>query len=138
MSFQCTLFVAEGCQPELLLEFNDGVRDTSGKWTWVNNQGVTVSDGLANFNGRSRLLIPRFTSAEFGNIFIIRLRYLETGSFKGRSAVQALVNNGDCGDEGSIQVYTTNQNVGFVVKTKEEHGFKGMEIPKVTMVQGDN
>ncbi|KAK3101594.1 hypothetical protein FSP39_004698 [Pinctada imbricata] len=122
----------KGCQPEIIMDFEDGVRDVSGRMSWINNQGVNTRDGLAVFDGKNRILLPRFNRAEFGSTFIVRLRYKETGEFKGRSAVQALVNNGDCGQEGSIQIYTNNEKVGFVVKTKEEPGMRGMEIPKGT------
>lgn len=120
---------AAGCRPEVRLDFKNGVADSSGKWTYVNNQGVEIKDGLAIFNGDSRLLIPRFTNVDFGKTFVIRLRYRELEKLKFNES-QALVNNGDCGDFGSIQIFTKRNSIGYVVKTTKEPSHVSLQIHK--------
>jgi hypothetical protein len=118
-----------GCRPEVKLDFSNGVTDASGKWTYINNQGVEVRDGMASFNGNSRLLIPRFTNVEFGKTFVIRLRYKEQEKLKFNES-QALVNNGDCGDFGSVQIFTKRNSIGYVVKTTEEPKHVSLQLHK--------
>lgn len=118
-----------GCRPEVKLDFKNGVTDSSGKWTYVNNQGVLIQNGEAIFNGDSRLLIPRFTNVEFGKTFVIRLRYKEEEKLKFNES-QALVNNGDCGDFGSIQIFTKRNSIGYVVKTTKEPSHVSLQIHK--------
>jgi hypothetical protein len=68
----CVLAV---CKPELYLPFNAGVRDESGRGTWVQNEGVIVRDGKAYFDGKSRLLVPRFSNAWWGATVYLHLRF---------------------------------------------------------------
>lgn len=95
----------------------------------MNNQGVEVKNGEAFFNGQGRLLIPRFTNVDFGKTFVIRLRYRELEKLKFNES-QALVNNGDCGDFGSIQIFTKRNSIGYVVKTTKEPSHVSLQLHK--------
>ncbi|KAJ8298766.1 hypothetical protein KUTeg_022826 [Tegillarca granosa] len=117
------------CTPELKLSFDDYLKDTSGNNVYVRNENVFVKGGYAFFNGKSRLLIPRFTNSELGRTFIIRIKYKEAGKFSGQGSVQALVSNGDCKAEPSILLFKDNYGVNFVVKTEGKNNV-GFEIPK--------
>lgn len=130
-------FLSQGCQPEVRLDFKNGVADSSGKWTYVNNQGVVIKNGEATFNGDSRLLIPRFTNVDFGKTFVIRLRYKEQEKLKFNES-QALVNNGDCGDFGSIQIFTKRNSIGYVVKTTKEPSHVSLQIHKPVSIKKNN
>lgn len=88
-----------------------------------------IQNGEAIFNGDSRLLIPRFTNVEFGKTFVIRLRYKEEEKLKFNES-HALVNNGDCGDFGSIQIFTKRNSIGYVVKTTKEPSHVSLQIHK--------
>ncbi|XP_061176186.1 uncharacterized protein LOC133185140 [Saccostrea echinata] len=118
-----------GCTPEVKLNFNNGVTDASGKWTYISNENVDVQDGMAVFNGKSRLLIPRFTNVDFGKTLVIRLRYKELEKLEFNES-QALINNGDCGDVGSIQVFTKRNSVGYTVKTTRQPGHVALQLHK--------
>ncbi|XP_062592474.1 uncharacterized protein LOC134253916 [Saccostrea cucullata] len=118
-----------GCTPEVKLNFNNGVTDASGKWTYISNENVGVQDGMGFFNGKSRLLIPRFTNVDFGKTLVIRLRYKELEKL-GFNDSQALINNGDCGDVGSIQVFTKRNFVGYTVKTTRQPGHVALQLHK--------
>lgn len=96
-----------------------------------------IKNGEATFNGDSRLLIPRFTNVDFGKTFVIRLRYKEQEKLKFNES-QALVNNGDCGDFGSIQIFTKRNSIGYVVKTTKEPSHVSLQIHKPVSIKKNN
>lgn len=72
------------CKPTLVLNFdkNDDTDSSTNKF-WVNNTGVTFTDGKAYFNGKSRLTIPGLSNMEFGstgNLVLYICTALCTGS----------------------------------------------------------
>lgn len=95
---------------------------------------MVIKNGEATFNGDSRLLIPRFTNVDFGKTFVIRLRYKEQEKLKFNES-QALVNNGDCGDFGSIQIFTKRNSIGYVVKTTKEPSHVSLQIHKPVSIK---
>lgn len=98
---------------------------------------MVIKNGEATFNGDSRLLIPRFTNVDFGKTFVIRLRYKEQEKLKFNES-QALVNNGDCGDFGSIQIFTKRNSIGYVVKTTKEPSHVSLQIHKPVSIKKNN
>lgn len=72
------------CKPTLILNFdNNDDTDSSTNKFWVNNTGVTFTDGKAYFNGKSRLTIPGLSNMEFGstgNLVLYICTALCTGS----------------------------------------------------------
>ncbi|XP_052799564.1 sushi, von Willebrand factor type A, EGF and pentraxin domain-containing protein 1-like [Mya arenaria] len=93
------------CRPELEMDFDDKqIRDKSGKNVYVFNDGVIPWEDAAYFNGSARLLINRFSNTDFHGHLVIKLRYKEQLTVPTANSLQALVTNGDCGDDPSIIV----------------------------------
>ncbi|XP_061193419.1 protein PIF-like [Saccostrea echinata] len=99
----------DSCSPELYLPFCDGIKDFSGKETYVESHGqVWIRDGKAYFDGKSSLFIPRFASVEYGNTVVIKLKYLADEEDEGYESEgdptdddddkneYALISNGNC------------------------------------------
>ncbi|XP_069103180.1 asparagine-rich protein-like [Argopecten irradians] len=118
------------CSAEVILNFDRDVQDSSGKYVWVTNKGVNVKDGKAFFDGKSELLIQRFTNDDFGYTFIVRIRYRETGSTPYTNS--ALISNGDCGSDGSIVVATDPIGIRFGVDTDRTRGLYSFRMKKPT------
>jgi hypothetical protein len=97
-------FFLSVCKPELYLPFTDGFGDKSGKNVYVKPENVSVHNGAAYFNGNSRILINRFANTEFVGDLVIKFRYNEFKQGDYYQQLQALVTNGDCGDDPSIVI----------------------------------
>jgi hypothetical protein len=104
----------------MYLTFDEGVRDISGNEVFVQNEKVEIKGGLAYFNGSARLVIPQFTNAELGSNFGFRIRFKETKDYPRYMSRQSLINNGDCGDLGSVRLTLDEHNVNFGLKTEGE------------------
>lgn len=81
-----------------------------------------IQNGEVIFNGDSCLLIFRFINVEFGKIFVICFWYKEEEKLK-FNEFQVLVNNGDCGDFGFIQIFMKRNFIGYVVKIIKEFSY---------------
>lgn len=92
------------CKPELYLPFTNSFGDNSGKNVYILPENLTIYDGAAHFNGRSRILINRFSNTEFHGDLVIKFRYKEDKQGAYFNQLQALVTNGDCGSDPSIVV----------------------------------
>lgn len=114
----------------MFLEFTDHISDSSGNDVFVKNENVQVRDGVAYFNGSARLVIPQFTNAELGNNFGFRIRFKETKAFLSSGLRQSLINNGDCGDLGSVRLTINDNNVEFGLETDGEERPKELSIQK--------
>ncbi|KAK6191893.1 hypothetical protein SNE40_003472 [Patella caerulea] len=103
------------CDPALYLPFDQDTSDQSGKNNYVHNEGVTVKNGLAYFNGNSGLRIPRFSNMDFsGTNLVIKIRYRPDGPV---TSPQSLVTNADCGTTGPIQLLATSTGTSFKFDT---------------------
>nr|AWN56485.1 Pif [Sinohyriopsis cumingii] len=62
---------------EVYMCFDSDTSDTSGKYTYVENDNslVSVFDGVAHFQGDGKLSMPRFSGAPYGNNWIFKLKY---------------------------------------------------------------
>lgn len=105
------------CQPEVYLPCNDDLNDYSGRYTFIQNEGVTITDGAASFSRDSGLRIPRFSNVDIGSTLVISFS-LRRGENTDRP--QAIVSNADCGRQGSIYIIQTSSTVKFILRTKNE------------------
>ncbi|CAC5423226.1 unnamed protein product [Mytilus coruscus] len=118
------------CKSLMFLEFTKHISDSSGNDVFVKNENVKVRDGVAYFNGSARLVIPQFTNAELGNNFGFRIRFKESKIFPGHGLRQSIINNGDCGDLGSVRLTINDNNVEFGLETDGEEGPMELRIKK--------
>ncbi|KAL3882092.1 hypothetical protein ACJMK2_028463, partial [Sinanodonta woodiana] len=67
----------KGPDREVYMCFDSDTSDTSGKYTYVENDNslVSVFDGVAHFHGDGKLSMPRFSGAPYGNNWIFKLKY---------------------------------------------------------------
>ncbi|XP_071104973.1 uncharacterized protein [Haliotis cracherodii] len=105
------------CQPEVYLPCNDDLNDYSGRYTFIQNEGVTINDGAASFSRDSGLRIPRFSNVDIGSTLVISFS-LRRGENTDRP--QAIVSNADCGRQGSIYIIQTSSTVEFILRNKNE------------------
>ncbi|XP_046331615.2 SCO-spondin-like [Haliotis rufescens] len=105
------------CQPEVYLPCNDDLSDYSGRYTYIQNEGVTINDGAASFSRDSGLRIPRFSNVDIGSTLVISFS-LRRGENTDRP--QAIVSNADCGRQGSIYIIQTSSTVEFILRNKNE------------------
>ncbi|XP_052801431.1 sushi, von Willebrand factor type A, EGF and pentraxin domain-containing protein 1-like [Mya arenaria] len=111
------------CKPEVYLPFTTGFDDRSGKNVPVYPENVTIINGEAYFNGRSRILINRYSNVEFRGDLVIKFRYKEVREGAEFQQLQALVTNGDCGDDPSIVIAKMPQFVLLGCKTDVPKSF---------------
>ncbi|XP_045174634.2 sushi, von Willebrand factor type A, EGF and pentraxin domain-containing protein 1-like [Mercenaria mercenaria] len=112
------------CRPEIHLNFdNDDTEDHSGRNVYIINEGVRPYKGAAYFDGNSRLLVNRFSNTAFHGNFVIKLRYKEKLEGPTANALQALVTNGDCGDDPSIIIAKMPGYVMCGAKTSRPKSF---------------
>ncbi|XP_055900616.1 uncharacterized protein LOC106057861 isoform X1 [Biomphalaria glabrata] len=107
------------CQPELYIPFNGDIRDESGNNNYLQVDGVKVVDGTGHFDGKSLIRVPRFSNAEYGDTFIVKLRYKEEGRGSGAGQLQALVANGDCNKPSSLYMATGQGRVDVGLRTNK-------------------
>ncbi|KAK3596936.1 hypothetical protein CHS0354_002503 [Potamilus streckersoni] len=67
----------KGPSREVYMCFDSDTSDTSGKYTYVENDNslVSVFNGVAHFQGDGKLSMPRFSGAPYGNDWIFKLKY---------------------------------------------------------------
>ncbi|XP_063398796.1 uncharacterized protein LOC134683438 [Mytilus trossulus] len=123
-------YLPQECKSLMFLEFTNHISDSSGNDVFVSNENVQVKDGVAYFNGSARLVIPQFTNAELGNNFGFRIRFKETKAFPSSGLRQSIINNGDCGDLGSVRLTINDNNVEFGLETDGEERHKELSIRK--------
>lgn len=112
------------CRPELYLNFdNDAITDLSGNNLYIVNEGVKAFNGSAYFDGSSRLLINRFSNTAFHGYLVIKFRYKEHLQGPKANSLQALVTNGDCGDDPSIIIAKMPGYVLCGAKTNQPKSF---------------
>ena len=99
----------------MFLPFEGSTSDQSNRKIYVENNGVTVSNGVAYFNGKGSLKINRFSNSWFGSTVVITVRYKVIDS----SSRQALVCNGDCDEEPTLFIGTNPNGVEFYAKTSD-------------------
>ncbi|ESP04114.1 hypothetical protein LOTGIDRAFT_237510 [Lottia gigantea] len=102
------------CRPLLYLPFDSDVRDHSGNYNYVQNDGVTIHNGAAYFNGHTGLRIPRFANMDFGSQLMIKFRYKKETQITRK---QAVISNGDCSTSGSLYIIAADKFTSFGIKT---------------------
>ena len=120
------IFLLE-CEPEVYLPFDKDTNDKSGNSFYVGNENVRVVNGVAKFNGRSRLIIPRFTNLEHSTTVVIKVKF--TSSASAPTVARALVSNSDCGNLPSIMISEDDDNIYFGVGTSSK-AFEFTSIPR--------
>ncbi|BFZ05225.1 hypothetical protein BsWGS_08265 [Bradybaena similaris] len=114
------------CKSTLILNFdNNDATDSSTNKFWVNNTGVTFTDGKAYFNGKSRLTIPGLSNVEFGSTVYISIKYRHSSA----SSKQTLVANGDCQVRQSLAVCSGKDSVDFYAETKDQISVGKVTVP---------
>ncbi|KAK3594032.1 hypothetical protein CHS0354_040790 [Potamilus streckersoni] len=107
------------CQPELDLNFNHGeATDSSRNGVHIQVHNVTFQSGAACFLGNGALVIPRFANADIGKTFIVRLKY-RLSDLGETNDIQALMYNGDCGNEPTILIGANRDGNYFRLKTTD-------------------
>ena len=114
------------------MPFHFDTKDYSGQNVYVRNDGVTVRNGAAYFDGNSRLMIPRFTNQRFGGNLVISFRYKEVLNPYTLDQLQALVSNGDCGSDPSIIISKIPEYVILAAKTRT---LRTLPIPTVVCIR---
>lgn len=128
-------YFCSACLPEISVPFNGtSAKDASRNQIQIGNEGVIIRQGIAYFNGYSRLLFWRFSNSPIGDVLYIRFRF-KLKSLN-RENKQALLSNGGCTEKPSVYIVAntfTNQlemgadtslgmsqvNVKFKVRTLE-------------------
>ena len=117
-----------GCKPELYIPFNRTADDRSGNWLSVGNEFVEVDAGFGRFNGKSRLIVPRFTN--FGGISTLVIKAKYTSDKMNMSAPRAVVSNSDCGNDPSILITEDDDRIHFGVRTTATNYFLSTSVPR--------
>ncbi|KAK3591864.1 hypothetical protein CHS0354_005067 [Potamilus streckersoni] len=116
------------CKPEVYINFNGDTNDKSGKNVHIINENVQIiwegSNGRGKFDGNSsRLIIPRFSNADFGGDLVIKMKYKEYIQSSKDKGLQAMMTNGDCGDDPSIVIAKVPGYVLLGTKTTQSKSF---------------
>lgn len=122
------------CRPELHMDFNDGqIIDKSGNHLPIYVENVIPYRGAAYFNGQARLLINRFSNTAFHGHLVIKFRYKEDLRGASANALQALITNGDCGEDPSIIVA---KMMGYVLLASKTGTTRTFAMPVVVSDSG--
>ncbi|KAL5016102.1 hypothetical protein ScPMuIL_005691 [Solemya velum] len=109
------------CEPELVLDFEDGISDKSRHNVAILAQDVVLENGTAYFNGNnSRITIWRFASLSFGDEFTLTMNYREVRNARS-SQTMHIVSNCCCGGHGghggpSVDVAVVPSEAGGTVR----------------------
>ena len=117
-----------GCKPELYIPFNISTDDRSGNGLYVGNEFTEVDGGFGLFNGKSRLIVPRFTNLGGVGTLVIKAKY--TSDKMNMSAPRAVVSNSDCGNDPSILIIEDDHMIHFGVKTTGVNYFVSTSVPR--------
>ena len=117
------------CRPEVHLNFDDDLlEDVSGNHLPVMMENVTPYRGAAYFNGQSKILINRFSNTDFRGNLVIKMRYKEDLRGASANSLQALVTNGECGEDPSVIVA---KMPGYVLLGAKTSVTKSFALPVV-------
>jgi hypothetical protein len=95
------------------LPFDKDTDDKSGNGVYIQNNNVSVVEGVAYFNGEAELIIPRFANFEYTDL-VVGFAYLETPPSQ---QVTALISNSDCcTSTPTMAVVKSYKNVHFLAK----------------------
>lgn len=101
------------CRPEVYLPFDKDTEDKSGNNVHIQNNNVSVVEGVAYFNGEAELIIPRFSNFEYTEL-VVAFTYLETPPCQ---EVTALISNSDCcTSTPTMAIVKSYKNVHFLAK----------------------
>ena len=95
------------------------------------NQNVNVTNGIAKFDGKSLLRVPQLSNVDLGGTVVLRLRIKDTRRKKldkRSTRPQAIVSNGDCGNNASLLVAKEEDAIIFGAQADGGH-FTSFEIP---------
>ncbi|XP_048251341.1 SCO-spondin-like [Haliotis rufescens] len=99
------------CSASNAVTFTAGSSLTSALASWLELSNVEVSNGIANFNGSSRLVATvTMPTASTANPLIIRFRYRESGAVFGR---RVLVSTSDCKNGSSLVIAVDSYTMTF-------------------------
>ncbi|XP_048251347.1 uncharacterized protein LOC124113205 isoform X2 [Haliotis rufescens] len=101
----------QSCSASNAVTFTAGSSLTSALASWLELSNVEVSNGIANFNGSSRLVATvTMPTASTANPLIIRFRYRESGAVFGR---RVLVSTSDCKNGSSLVIAVDSYTMTF-------------------------
>ncbi|XP_067653612.1 SCO-spondin-like isoform X2 [Haliotis asinina] len=107
--------VNQFCSASNAVTFTAGSSFNSALSSWLQLSNVDVTNGIANFNGSSRLeanvTMPTASSA---NPLIVRFRYRESGGVFGR---RVLVSTSDCRNSNSLVIAVDSYTMTFELKS---------------------
>ncbi|XP_055958021.1 protein PIF [Patella vulgata] len=97
------------CKPIVHIDFNSAEPGEYG------NYGAVIQNGLAYFNGRSSIKIPRLANVDFRDRITIYTRY--RAEFPSNTTQQAVVANGDCNEASTIAIVADGQSTEFTAQS---------------------
>lgn len=118
-----------GCTSKVKLDFGQSFEANKNP-VYVVNQNVDVSNGIAKFDGKSLLRVPQLSNVDLGGTVVLRLRIKDTNKNKRSASArpQAIISNGDCGNNASLLVAKENDAIIFGAKA-DGGQFTSFEIP---------
>ncbi|KAK3103893.1 hypothetical protein FSP39_022714 [Pinctada imbricata] len=110
------------------LNFTEGFEDERDKRpVYVVNNNVTFGQGVAKFDGTSRLRVPQLSNVDYGEAVVLKIKFRETRDTSNKA--QAIISNGDCGNNASILVAKDAEKITFGAETVGGE-YTQVEIPK--------
>ena len=117
-----------GCQAKVKLNFTEGFEEEKDKRpVYVTNNNVSFTGGVAKFTGESRLRVPQLSNVDYGEAVVLKIKFRESPTTAKES--QAIVSNGDCGNNASILIAKNEEQIIFAAET-EGGEYTQVEIPK--------
>lgn len=118
-----------GCTSKVKLDFGQSFEAAKNP-VYVVNQNVDVANGIAKFDGKSLLRVPQLSNVDLGGTVVLRLRIKDTNKNKRSPSArpQAIISNGDCGNNASLLVAKENDAIIFGAKA-DGGQFTSFEIP---------
>ncbi|XP_052064771.1 protein PIF-like [Mytilus californianus] len=119
-----------GCKSKVKLDFGKSFEEAKNP-VYVVNQNVDVKNGIAKFDGKSLLRVPQLSNVDLGGTVVLRLRIKDTRRKKldkRSTRPQAIVSNGDCGNNASLLVAKEEDAIIFGAQA-DGGQYTSFEIP---------
>ncbi|XP_064612874.1 uncharacterized protein LOC135476692 [Liolophura sinensis] len=118
-----------GCEPDVYLPMDEDFADHSGWDRGVGNSGAVIAQvsgavggGAGEFDGSDAVWIYRYNNIEFPPYVEIRFRFKESDQSPSGSQPEALVTNGNCGDEPSLAISSERRSNDVSYYTETQKG----------------
>lgn len=118
-----------GCEPDVYLPMDEDFADHSGWGRGVGNSGAVIAQvsgavggGAGEFDGSDSVWIYRYNNIEFPPYVEIRFRFRESDQSPSGTQPEALVTNGNCGDEPSLAISSERRSNDVSYYTETQKG----------------